>query len=115
MMTLVTRIGPENQKGAITGIFRSLGSLARACGPIIASISKKFFYLIFNLNMSCKKHNFLFSILDFWQFGLLLNWCHVIICASSNYKKYLIKVFMIFFFFFEKYFIIPKQLFEYFV
>ncbi|XP_034939788.1 major facilitator superfamily domain-containing protein 10 isoform X2 [Chelonus insularis] len=38
MMTLVTRIGPENQKGTITGIFRSLGSLARSCGPIIASI-----------------------------------------------------------------------------
>ncbi|XP_076242393.1 major facilitator superfamily domain-containing protein rtet isoform X2 [Calliopsis andreniformis] len=37
MMTLVTRIGPENQKGAITGVFRSLGALARACGPIIAS------------------------------------------------------------------------------
>lgn len=37
MMTLVTRIGPENQKGVITGTFRSLGALARACGPIIAS------------------------------------------------------------------------------
>lgn len=40
MMTLVTRIGPENQKGIITGIFRSLGALARACGPIVASIGK---------------------------------------------------------------------------
>ncbi|KAK0161499.1 hypothetical protein PV327_009962 [Microctonus hyperodae] len=39
MMTLVTRIGPDNQKGTITGIFRSLGSLARACGPIVASIA----------------------------------------------------------------------------
>ncbi|XP_076677878.1 major facilitator superfamily domain-containing protein rtet isoform X1 [Andrena cerasifolii] len=37
MMTLVTRIGPENQKGAITGVFRSLGALARACGPVVAS------------------------------------------------------------------------------
>ncbi|XP_025075731.1 major facilitator superfamily domain-containing protein 10 [Pogonomyrmex barbatus] len=37
MMTLVTRIGPEHQKGVITGIFRSLGALARACGPIVAS------------------------------------------------------------------------------
>lgn len=37
MMTLVTRIGPEHQKGVITGIFRSLGALARACGPVIAS------------------------------------------------------------------------------
>lgn len=40
MMTLVTSFGPENQKGTITGIFRSLGALARACGPIIASIGK---------------------------------------------------------------------------
>ncbi|XP_043281965.1 major facilitator superfamily domain-containing protein 10 isoform X2 [Venturia canescens] len=39
MMTLVTRVGPENQKGTITGIFRSLGALARACGPIVASIA----------------------------------------------------------------------------
>ena len=39
MMTLVTRVGPENQKGVITGIFRSLGALARACGPIVASIA----------------------------------------------------------------------------
>ncbi|KAG5313372.1 PREDICTED: major facilitator superfamily domain-containing protein 10 isoform X1 [Acromyrmex echinatior] len=37
VMTLVTRIGPEHQKGVITGIFRSLGALARACGPIVAS------------------------------------------------------------------------------
>lgn len=37
MMTLVTHIGPENQKGTITGIFRSLGALARACGPVVAS------------------------------------------------------------------------------
>ncbi|XP_035724348.1 major facilitator superfamily domain-containing protein 10-like isoform X7 [Vespa mandarinia] len=37
MMTLVTKIGPEHQKGTITGIFRSLGALARASGPIVAS------------------------------------------------------------------------------
>ncbi|XP_076630340.1 major facilitator superfamily domain-containing protein rtet isoform X1 [Colletes latitarsis] len=51
MMTLVTRIGPENQKGVITGVFRSLGALARACGPIVASsafwcIGSKITYLI---------------------------------------------------------------------
>ncbi|XP_076630341.1 major facilitator superfamily domain-containing protein rtet isoform X2 [Colletes latitarsis] len=44
MMTLVTRIGPENQKGVITGVFRSLGALARACGPIVASSGN---YLLF--------------------------------------------------------------------
>lgn len=41
MMTLVTRIGPDHQKGAITGVFRSLGALARACGPIVASSGKE--------------------------------------------------------------------------
>ncbi|XP_033324786.1 major facilitator superfamily domain-containing protein rtet [Megalopta genalis] len=51
MMTLVSQIGPENQKGVITGVFRSLGALARACGPIIASsafwcIGSKTTYLI---------------------------------------------------------------------
>ncbi|XP_063989492.1 major facilitator superfamily domain-containing protein 10 isoform X1 [Diachasmimorpha longicaudata] len=39
MSTLVSRIGPEHQKGTITGIFRSLGALARASGPIVASIA----------------------------------------------------------------------------
>ncbi|XP_046430973.1 major facilitator superfamily domain-containing protein 10 [Neodiprion virginianus] len=39
MMTLVTRLGPDSQKGSITGIFRSLGALARACGPIVTSIA----------------------------------------------------------------------------
>ncbi|KZC10555.1 PREDICTED: major facilitator superfamily domain-containing protein 10 [Dufourea novaeangliae] len=43
MMTLVSRIGPENQKGVITGVFRSLGALARSCGPIIASLA--FWYI----------------------------------------------------------------------
>ncbi|XP_031842760.1 major facilitator superfamily domain-containing protein rtet isoform X2 [Nomia melanderi] len=51
MMTLVSRIGPENQKGVITGVFRSLGALARACGPIVSSsafwyIGSKTTYLI---------------------------------------------------------------------
>ncbi|KAG8033983.1 hypothetical protein G9C98_008464 [Cotesia typhae] len=39
MMTIVSKIGPENQKGTITGIFRSLGALARSCGPIVASLA----------------------------------------------------------------------------
>lgn len=44
MMTLVTHIGPDYQKGAITGVFRSLGALARACGPIVASSGKNKLY-----------------------------------------------------------------------
>lgn len=49
IMTLVTRVGPENQKGIITGIFRSLGALARASGPIVASIGKSLIYQRFIL------------------------------------------------------------------
>ncbi|EEB15284.1 tetracycline-efflux transporter, putative [Pediculus humanus corporis] len=37
MTTLASKFGPEDQKGTILGIFRSLGALARAIGPILAS------------------------------------------------------------------------------
>ncbi|KAJ9578740.1 hypothetical protein L9F63_005029, partial [Diploptera punctata] len=39
MMTLVSKLGSHDQKGTVMGIFRSLGALARAVGPIIASIA----------------------------------------------------------------------------
>lgn len=39
MTTIASKLGPEDQKGTILGIFRSLGALARAVGPIIASIA----------------------------------------------------------------------------
>lgn len=39
MMTMVSQYGSEQQKGIVMGIFRSLGALARALGPILASIS----------------------------------------------------------------------------
>ncbi|XP_046387005.1 major facilitator superfamily domain-containing protein 10 [Ischnura elegans] len=38
MMTLVSKFGTHDQKGTVMGIFRSLGALARATGPIFASI-----------------------------------------------------------------------------
>ncbi|XP_076261991.1 major facilitator superfamily domain-containing protein rtet isoform X2 [Rhynchophorus ferrugineus] len=37
--TLASEHGSEKQKGIVMGIFRSLGALARALGPIIASIA----------------------------------------------------------------------------
>ena len=64
MMTLVTRIGPENQKGSITGIFRSLGALARACGPIVASIGNA---LLITYNF--RHNNFLFYIQILFMFS----------------------------------------------
>jgi hypothetical protein len=40
MMTLVSKLGSHDQKGTVMGIFRSLGALARAVGPVVASIGK---------------------------------------------------------------------------
>ncbi|ENN81197.1 hypothetical protein YQE_02387, partial [Dendroctonus ponderosae] len=37
--TLASQHGTEQQKGTVMGIFRSLGALARALGPIVASIA----------------------------------------------------------------------------
>jgi len=37
MTTLTSKYGNFDQKGSVLGIFRSLGALARALGPIIAS------------------------------------------------------------------------------
>ncbi|XP_066155529.1 major facilitator superfamily domain-containing protein 10 [Euwallacea fornicatus] len=37
--TLASQYGTEKQKGTVMGIFRSLGALARALGPIVASIA----------------------------------------------------------------------------
>ncbi|GJQ70902.1 EG:23E12.2 [Trypoxylus dichotomus] len=39
MMTMASQYGSEHQKGTVMGIFRSLGALARALGPIVASIA----------------------------------------------------------------------------
>ncbi|CAI5455072.1 unnamed protein product [Caenorhabditis angaria] len=43
LTSLVHIVHPENEKGVLAGIFRSLGCLARALGPIIAST---FFWLL---------------------------------------------------------------------
>ena len=37
LTTLVSVYGGEDQKGTIMGVFRSLGALARALGPVVAS------------------------------------------------------------------------------
>ncbi|KAH8307667.1 hypothetical protein KR044_007755 [Drosophila immigrans] len=39
LTTLVSKYGNEDQKGSVLGIFRSLGALARALGPIVGSIA----------------------------------------------------------------------------
>jgi hypothetical protein len=51
LTTLVSKYGGVEQKGTVMGVFRSLGALARALGPIVASIGKYFlFYCIFYLS-----------------------------------------------------------------
>lgn len=42
MTTLISDYGNHDQKGIVLGIFRSLGALARALGPIVASIGMRF-------------------------------------------------------------------------
>ncbi|XP_037068454.1 major facilitator superfamily domain-containing protein 10-like [Pollicipes pollicipes] len=37
MSTVAARYGGQHQKGAVTGVFRSLGALARALGPVLFS------------------------------------------------------------------------------
>ena len=37
LTTLVSRYGADHQKGVVTGVFRSLGALGRALGPIFGS------------------------------------------------------------------------------
>ncbi|XP_037944574.1 major facilitator superfamily domain-containing protein 10 [Teleopsis dalmanni] len=39
LTTLVSKYGNDDQKGSVLGIFRSLGALARALGPVVGSVS----------------------------------------------------------------------------
>lgn len=60
MTTMVSKFGSE--KGTILGVFRSLGALARALGPVFGSIGK---YSLFVLGENLKKETFqLFGLLD---------------------------------------------------
>ncbi|KAF5283233.1 hypothetical protein FQA39_LY17359 [Lamprigera yunnana] len=58
MMTMASLYGSPHQKGTVMGIFRSLGALARALGPIFASIAfwglgSTFTYLIGAIGLFC--------------------------------------------------------------
>lgn len=71
-MSLASRFGGVEQKGTVMGVFRSLGALARAVGPVIASIGN-FFILIIIL----KKVDFIyiFSLLEYWLFiDIFVGW-----------------------------------------
>lgn len=68
MTTLTSKYGNVDQKGTVLGIFRSLGALARAVGPIIASIGKTNIILI-KIYVST-----FFSHLAFWSIGSTLTY-----------------------------------------
>jgi len=40
LIAVVSALGTVQQKGTVMGIFRSLGALARAFGPVVASFGK---------------------------------------------------------------------------
>lgn len=40
MTTMISSYGTDSQKGAVLGVFRALGALARALGPVIASAGR---------------------------------------------------------------------------
>ena len=44
LTALASENGPESQKGTVLGIWRSLGALARALGPVVISAGKKYFF-----------------------------------------------------------------------
>uniref|UniRef100_A0A914EF23 Major facilitator superfamily (MFS) profile domain-containing protein n=1 Tax=Acrobeloides nanus TaxID=290746 RepID=A0A914EF23_9BILA len=37
LTTLISNLSPEHEKGGTMGVFRSIGALARACGPIFGA------------------------------------------------------------------------------
>lgn len=41
LSTTFSSFGNSSQKGVLLGIFRSIGALARACGPMTMSFSKR--------------------------------------------------------------------------
>lgn len=73
LSTLISTVGESNQKGLILGVFRSIGALARALGPITASISKKAILLCFSIFII-----FHFSFLEVWHWSSLLHRCFVL-------------------------------------
>lgn len=65
MTTLISQYGKHDQKGTVLGIFRSLGALARAVGPTVASICKTISFH----STSSVSINFHFDFVAFWWIG----------------------------------------------
>lgn len=52
LTTIASKFGSHSQKGVVLGIFRSLGSLARAFGPMVFALGK-YFYLLSVIILIC--------------------------------------------------------------
>ena len=52
LTTLVSELSPESEKGVTMGVFRSLGALSRAGGPIFGSLGKFFMRSTFEEKLS---------------------------------------------------------------
>ena len=46
LTTLISGFGGADQKGVVMGVFRSLGALARAFGPVLSSIGKLVYIIL---------------------------------------------------------------------
>ena len=67
LTTLASNHSSDNQKGTVLGILRSLGALARACGPILSSFCKLFlknYQFFLRTNASVPTHTSLFKKLS---------------------------------------------------
>lgn len=53
LTTLVSMYGGEDEKGTIIGIFRSLGALSRAVGPVIASTGENQYSVLSVAHVLC--------------------------------------------------------------
>lgn len=61
MTTIVSRYGQFDQKGTVLGIFRSLGALGRALGPVIGSMGV---YNLLLINLFSLRYNTTFISQD---------------------------------------------------
>lgn len=85
LTTLISSHCEESKKGSCMGVFRSIGTLARACGPIFGSFCKFFFILNFFILFFCK-------ILAFWLLGPMYSYMlGAILLTIPIYQLFLIK------------------------
>lgn len=104
LTTLVSKYGNDDQKGSVLGIFRSLGALARALGPVVGSIG-----MYTQITLSSIVHFISFSILVCGLKNHIYHWgsitylsgdsiaaCATLKRISKSYEHIKIKSFILF-------------------